>query len=96
MEHNTALNLSCDFHGYLVCQMPVNMVEVELEIKMTQGKCTFNKDTCIRTERYHPWDRADRKAKIHTKKRRSSRKEVEVETVDSKKLRDGYSGWRRF
>ena len=59
------------------------MVEVELKIKMTQGKYTFNKDTCTRTERYHPWDRADRRAKVHTKKRRTSRKEVEIETVDS-------------
>ena len=30
-----------------------------------------------------PWDRACRKAKIHTKKRRASKKKVEVETVDS-------------
>ena len=43
----------------------------------------FNKDTCTRTERYCPWDRADKRAKIHTKKGRTSRKEVEVETVDS-------------
>ena len=43
MEHNTTLNLSCNFNGYMVCQMPKNMVEVELKIKMTQGKYTFNK-----------------------------------------------------
>ena len=83
MEHNSILNLSCDFNGYWVCQMPKNMVEVELKIKMAQGKYIFNKDTCTRTERYHPWERADRRAKVHTKKRRTSRKEVEVETIDS-------------
>ena len=83
MEHNTTLNLSCDFNGYLVCQMPKNMVEVELKIKMTQGKYTLSKDTCMRTERCHPCDRMDRRAKVHTKKRRTSRKEVEVEMVDS-------------
>ena len=35
------------------------------------------------TERYYPWDRVDRRVKVHTKKRRTGRKEVEVETVDS-------------
>ena len=83
MEHNTTLNISCDFNGYLVCQMPVNTVEVELEIKTTQGKYTLNKDAYTRTERYHPWDRADRRAKIHTMKRRTSRKEETVDTVGS-------------
>ena len=53
MEHNTALNLSCNFNGYLVCQMPMNTVEVELKIKTTRGKYTFNKDTCTRTDTIH-------------------------------------------
>ena len=82
MEHNTTLNLSCNFNGYLVCQMPPNTVEVELKIKITQGKYTFNKDTCTRTERYCPWDMANRRVKIHTKKRRTSRKEV-VDSTNS-------------
>ena len=86
MEHNTALNISCDFNGYLVCQMPPNTVEVELKIKTTQGKYTLIKDTCTRTERYHPQDREDRRAKNHTKKRRTNRKEVNVDTVDSTNL----------
>ena len=86
MEHNTTLNLSCDFNGYLVCQMPKNMVEVDLKIKTTRGKYTFNKDTCTRTERYCPWDRVDIRAKIHTKKRRTNSKEVHVDTVDSTNL----------
>ena len=86
MEHNTTLNISCDFNGYLVCQMPTNMVEVELKIKTTRGKYTLNKDMCTRTERYCPWDRADRRTKIHTMKRRTSRKEVNVDTVDSTNL----------
>ena len=62
MEHNTALNVLCDFNRYLVCQIPKNTVKVELKIKMTRGKYTLNKDTYSRTERYHPWDRADRRA----------------------------------
>ena len=76
MEHNNALNVSCNFNGYLVCQIPKNMVEVELKIKTTRGKYTLNKDTYTRTERYHPWDRADRRAQIHTKKRRIPRRET--------------------
>ena len=58
------------------------MVEVELKIKTTRGKYTFNKDTCTRTERYHPRGRADRRVKVHTKKRGTSRKEI-IDTVDS-------------
>ena len=84
MEHNTALNISCDFNGYHVCQMPTNMVEVELKIKTTQGKYTLQKDACTRTEKYHPCNRVDSGAKIHIKKRRTNRKEVvNVDTVDS-------------
>ena len=59
------------------------MIEVELKIKTTQGKYTFNKDTCTRTERYCPWVRVDRRAKICTMKMRTNKKEVNVDTVDS-------------
>ena len=38
----------------LVCQMPADTVEMELKIKTTRGKYTLHKDTCMRTERYHP------------------------------------------
>ena len=81
-EHNNALNVSCDLNSYLVCQIPKNMVEVELKIKTTRSKYTLNKDTCTRTENYHPWDRADRRAQIHTKKRRMDRGEmVNIDTA---------------
>ena len=30
---NQQLNASCDFLGYLVCQMPKDVVEVELKVK---------------------------------------------------------------
>ena len=76
MEHNNALNVSCNFNGYLVCQIPKNTVEVELKIKTTRGKYTLNKDTYTRTKRYHPWDRAGRRVQIHTKKRRTPRRET--------------------
>ena len=61
----------------------MNTVEVELKIKTTWGKYILNKDTWTRTEIYHLWDRADKRAKIHTKKRGTHRKEVNVDTVDS-------------
>ena len=89
MEHNTTLNISCDFNGYLVCQNPLNTVEVALKVKTTQGKYTFNKDTYTRTERYHPWNRADKRVKLHTKKRRTSRKEVIDSTNLETDIQDG-------
>ena len=92
MEHNTALNVSCDFARYLVCQMPADTVEVELKIKTTRGKYTLNKDTCMRTERYHPWNMADKRSKIHTKRRRTTRREVDSEVVKSNSETDIQNG----
>ena len=71
MENNTALNISCDFNGYI--SMPnahANTVEVELKIKTTQGKYTLNKDTCMRTERYDPWHRVQTGGPKYTPRRR--------------------------
>ena len=82
MDHNTALNVACNFDGYLVCQMPADTVEMELKIKTTRGKYTLHKDTCMRTERYHPWDKADKRSKIHTR-RRTTRREVESEITSN-------------
>ena len=76
MDNNKVLNVSCNFNGYLVCQIPENTVEMELKIKTTRSKYTLNTDTYTRTERYHPWDRADRRAQIHTRKRRTPIREI--------------------
>ena len=76
MEMNEALNVSCNFDGYLVSQIPDNMVEVELKIKTTRGKYTLIKDAYIRTERYCPWDKADRRTQIHTRRRRTPQREI--------------------
>ena len=82
---NTALNVTCDFKGYLVCQIPDNMVEVELKIKTTRGKYTLIKDAHIRMEKYCAWDRADRRVQVHSKRRRTPRREVTTRdtTVDN-------------
>ena len=82
MDSNTASNVACDFNGYLVCQMPADTVEMEMKIKTTRGKYTLHKDTCTRTERYHPWDRADKRSKVHTR-RRMARREVESEITSN-------------
>ena len=34
---NKQLNVSCDFKGYLVCQVPKDVVEVELKVKNQMG-----------------------------------------------------------
>ena len=72
--------------------MPANMVEMELKLKITRGKYTLNKDICTRTERYHPWDRADKRSKIHTRRRRTTRKEVDSEMVKSNSETDIQNG----
>ena len=70
------MNVSCDFDGYLVCQIPENTVKVELKIKTTRVKYTLIKDAYIRTKRYLPRDRANRRAKVQTIKRRTPRREA--------------------
>ena len=83
MEMNKALKVSCDFNSYLVCQIPDNIVE--LKIKTTRGKYTLIKDAYTRTERYCPWDRANRGAQIHTRRRRTPQKEIKGKdtTIDN-------------
>ena len=80
MNRNTTLNVTCDFNGYLVCQMPADMVEMELKIKTKRGKYTLHKDTSIRRDRYHPWKRVVRRSKVHTKTRS---REVESEVTSN-------------
>ena len=52
MSINKQLNISCAFDGYSVCQMPKDVVEVELKVKTKWGKYTLIKDFHGRTERY--------------------------------------------
>ena len=82
MEKTKALNVSCNFDWHLVCQIPANTVEVELKIKTTRGKYTLIKDAHTRNERYHPWDTANRRAKVHIIKTRTpGRETVSEDTV---------------
>ena len=50
-----------------------DIVEVELKVKTEWGKHTLIEDRYSRTEKFHPWDRADRKVQINTRKRRMPR-----------------------
>ena len=38
MNQPQQLNAACDFQGFLVCQIPKDMVEVKLKIKTKWGK----------------------------------------------------------
>ena len=63
-----------------------------VENKTTWGKYTLNKDMFTRTERYHLWDRTDRRIKIHTKKRRTIRRKVDTETKTTRSEKDVHDG----
>ena len=81
-KDNKALNVVCDFNGYLVCEMPKDKVEVELKIKTPWGKYTLNKTRYCRTEQYHPWDGKDGRAPISHRWRRTDRKFNNVDTIE--------------
>ena len=69
MSMNKQLNVSCDFNGYLVCQISKDVVEVELKVKTKWGKYTLIKDFHSRTVKYHPWDKADCRVRIHSRRK---------------------------
>ena len=51
----------------------------------------MHKDTCTRTERYHPWNRVDKRPKFHTR-RRTTRREVDSEIITSNSETDIQTG----
>ena len=63
------LEVSNDFNGFLVCKIPKDVVEVDLKIKMKWGKYMLLKDFYTRIEKYRPWEKADKHARIYTKRR---------------------------
>ena len=67
------LNASCSFlNGLLLYELTKDIVEVVLKVKTRLGKHTLIEDQYSRTEKFHPWDRADRRAKINTRRKRIS------------------------
>ena len=68
------LNASCSFqNGLLVCELTGDAVEVVLKVKMRWGKCTLLEDCYNRTEKFCPWERAERRGKISTRRKRMPR-----------------------
>ena len=67
---NEQLNASCNFqNGLLVCELTGDAVEVVLKVKTRWGKHTLIEDRYSRTEKFCPWDRADRRVRINTRRR---------------------------
>ena len=64
------LSATCDFNGLLVCQLPKDILEVELKVKTKWGNHTLIEDYHSRMERYHPWNRADCRVRIHSRRRK--------------------------
>ena len=65
------LNASSNFQdGLLVCELPKDIVEVVLKVKTKWEKHTLTEDQYSRTEKFHQWDRTDRRAKINTRRKR--------------------------
>ena len=71
MAFNKSLNATCDLDRFLFCKMPMGTLEVEVKVKTTWGKFTLVQDTHIRTERYHAWEKADRRSNVKTRKKKS-------------------------
>ena len=56
--------------------MPVEALEVEIKIKTKWGKFSMLQDTHTRTEKYHAWERADRRSSVRARRRRTPHKDV--------------------
>ena len=68
------LNASCRFqNGLLVCEHNGDIVEVVLKVKTRWGEHTLIEDKYYKTEKFHPWERADRRVRINTRRKRMSR-----------------------
>ena len=63
--------------------MPKDVVEVELKIKSKWGKYTLLRDFYTRTEKYRPWERADKCTRIYSQ-RRTTQQTKTREPQDSK------------
>ena len=83
MALNKTLNATCDLDGYLFCRMPEDTLEIEVKIKTKLGKYTMFQDTYTWTEKYCPWDRADRRSSVCTRRRRTPPREVIVSSQDN-------------
>ena len=58
MNQPQQLSIACNFQGFLVCQMPKYVIEVELKIKTKWENFTLHTKQHTRTEKYWPWKMA--------------------------------------
>ena len=72
------LEVSCDLNGYLMCTMLKDVVEVEMKIKTKWGKYTLLRDFHTMTEKYRPWERADKCTRIYSQRRTT----CQTKTID--------------
>ena len=68
MSQPQHLSVACNFQGFLVCQMPKDVVEVKLKIKTKWGKFILHTDHHMRMEKYRPWKKVPH-CRIHSGRR---------------------------
>ena len=71
MDQPQQLSSSCNFQGFLVCQIPKDVIEVELKIKTKWGNFTLHTNQQTRTEKYRPRKNVSH-CRIHSRRRLSS------------------------
>ena len=78
------LSSYCNFtSGFLVCDIPRDVIQVVLKIKMKWGKHTLTKDQERRMEKYRPWGKCTHQVKIDRTRR--------VESISLKMIHDSGS-----
>ena len=79
------LNASGSFqNGLLVCEHTGDIVEVVLKVKMKWGKHTLIEDRYNRMKKFCPWERADRRVKINTRRKRMPRHTQDSNSNDTR------------
>ena len=86
-----SLNATCNLNEYLFCKMPEGTLEVEVKVKTTWGKITMVQNTHTRMEKYHTWEKAQRRH-IKSKKGRTPHKAASVHTEDNTSETDMLTG----
>ena len=83
MTLNKTLNATYDLDGNLFCRMPADTLEVEIKVKTKWGKYSMFQDTYTHTEKYHAWDRANRRSSVRTRRRTAPHREVRSSHEDN-------------
>ena len=78
MALNKSLNAMCYLDGYLFCMMPAEALEVEINFKTKWGKFSMLQETHTRTEKYHAWEKADRRSNVRTRNKRTPCREMKT------------------